>query len=318
MHRGIHSLLKQLRVGLVATSKFVPPSMGWIPDSPDPRDLTIRSPEIVALLLQLPRRRDKAGNLIDLRSDSEGDYFVVPDSQGCLNASSTFAILSMMEYFERRIFGRTYSGSRLFLYQVTRMFMSPAKSAIVDMGAELRATFKMLTKIGTPPERYWPYMDHDFLRLPGAFEYAVARPFHGLKYFRLDDPESNCDAIWERVQAFLAAGFPIVFGIPVPSSISLAADIPLRIDGDSYEGFQAIVAVGYHKDHYGKKKDAVLIRSSWGSHWGDNGNGWLPATYVRNGFARDFWSVIHADWLQSPELNRPACIVERTDAMNSH
>jgi C1A family cysteine protease len=51
-----------------------------------------------------------------------------------------------------------------------------------------------------------------------------------------------------------------------------------------------------------------LIRSSWGSRWGDNGNGWLPVAFLRKQLARDCWTLVSEEWLESGELSRPAVI----------
>ena len=108
------------------------------------------------------------------------------------------------------------------------------------------------------------------------------------------------------MKSFLAAGFPVVFGFSVPSSWTLDANIPCRPERDATRGGQTVVAIGYHANRYGPAQDALLIRSAWGRRWGDNGNGWLPVAFIRRQLARDFWTLISADWLDSGELSRPA------------
>lgn len=67
-----------------------------------------------------------------------------------------------------------------------------------------------------------------------------------------------------------------------------------------------MVAVGYKTNHSDRGQHALLIRSSWGRQWGDNGNGWLPVAFLRIQLARDFWTLLSENWLESGELTKPA------------
>ena len=51
--------------------------------------------------------------------------------------------------------------------------------------------------------------------------------------------------ILDVVRSFLAAGFPVAFGLPVPTSISRSAEISYRPAFDSVLSGQALLAVGY-------------------------------------------------------------------------
>ena len=134
-------------------STFVPLGFGWQPDLPDGRDRTFRDGEIADVLRCLP---DPSGAAlpgeVDLRRDCGGDYFTNVDDQGPLNASSAFAVLALMEYFERRIHARTFDGSKLFLYQATRHRLSATQQPHADSGADIRGTLKTLLQIGVPAE----------------------------------------------------------------------------------------------------------------------------------------------------------------------
>ena len=289
----------------LAMPKFVPRGLGWQPDLPDSRDYTFRHPEIRAMLQRLKRsQREDLPVEVDLRRDSEGEYFTETEDQGPLNSSTAFAVLSIVEYFERRIHGRTFEGSELFLYKVTRNRIARGKPVLGDTGADVRTTLKVLTQFGVPSDEYWPYDINNFDEEPSAFLYGLAKPFSHLSYFRLDEPNASGEITWVTLKSFLAAGFPIVFGFPVPSSLTADPNIPYRPDFDGIRGGQAVVAVGYRTNHFGRGQDAILIRSSWGSQWGDNGNGWLPVTYVHKKLAEDFWTLLSAECLDTDELHR--------------
>ena len=114
------------------------------------------------------------------------------------------------------------------------------------------------------------------------------------------------------MKSFLAAGFPVLFGFSVPLSLTDGSEILFRPAHDAPCGGQSVVAVGYELNRYGARQDAILIRSSWGQQWGDNGYGWLPVGFVRHHLAQNFWTLISEDWIDILELSRPA-IVEIAD-----
>lgn len=291
-------------------TRFVPQGMGWLPDLPDPRDYTFRHGRVLPLLARLIRTEGlELPPRVDLRRDEHGEYFTPPEDQGPLNCSCAFAVLSLAEYFERRGRGRTFEGSKRFLYKVTRNRIQTQLRATGDTGADLRTTLKEFVQAGVPKEVHWPYIVHQFDEEPGAFPYRQARPFPGLRYLRLDEANRSGKKTLKIVKSFLAAGFPVAFGFPVPSSLTKESDIPYRHGLDSYRGGQAAVAVGYDDNRAGPDKTgALLIRCSWGSEWGDHGYGWLPFAYVRNQLARDFWTFVNEDWLDATEFSRPATI----------
>lgn len=290
-------------------STFVPKGFGWLPDLPDGRDYTLRHPTVTALLSRLhPGSDARLPDEVDLRIDGDGVYFTDVDDQGTLNASSAFAALALVEYFERRVFARTFDGSKLFLYQSTRHRLAPEQTPPTDSGADLRSTLKVLKQVGVSPESYWRYEIDRFTSEPSPFVFANSKPLTNLFYLRLDESNSTGDVTWQTIKSFLASGFPVAFGFSVPSSLTGHSEVPYRPDLDAPRGGQAVVAVGYRANRYGPNEDAVLIRSSWGSQWGDNGNGWLPVHYIRGQIARDFWTLLSPDWENDCGLTRPAVV----------
>ncbi|MGF1583444.1 MAG: C1 family peptidase [Gemmataceae bacterium] len=281
--------------------------MGWIPDWPDPRDYTSAHDKVQELLASLKSRKKPRGGLpksIDLCFDKDGQqYCAGVEDQGYLNCSSACAVLGLVEYFERRVYGHTFEGSSLFLYKMARnLRRTPG-----DCGVDLRTTLKALIRFGVPPVELWLDDPDRFDDEPSNLNaLGFIRDFENLHYLRLDPPNNIGEQTLQVVKSFLAAGFPVAFGFSVPRSISIEPDIPYRPTFDSIRGGQAVVAVGYDNSHRASgTTGAIRIRNSWGNQWGDNGHGWLPYECVKKQLASDFWTILREDWTRHGDFHQP-------------
>jgi C1A family cysteine protease len=165
--------------------------MGWLPDYPDFRDHTIDLDKVPPQLKALGQKDSikamlakvgvaKAARVsipvsVDLRS-----WFSPVENQGSLGSCTANAGVGIMEYFERRAFGKHIDASRLFLYKATRNIMHSTG----DTGAFLRSTMGALVLFGVPPEEYWPYVIASFDKEPSAFCYARGCGNHGRSAFQ--------------------------------------------------------------------------------------------------------------------------------------
>lgn len=282
--------------------------MGWIPDYPDFRDYTEETFEVKSLLGETSvRRPSKLPSAVDLR-----EWCSRVEDQGVLGSCTAHAGVGIIEYYERKSFGRHIEASRLFLYKVTRNLMKMKG----DTGAYLRKTMGAMVLFGVPPEEYWPYSDDGkkFDQEPPAFCYAFAQNYQAIKYFRHDPPRTKPEEVLNRVKTYLSKGHPAMFGFTVYNSIEQAeksGQIPFPSPKERIEGGHAIVAVGYDdkmkiKNKYGKIETtgALLIRNSWGKGWGGGGYGWLPYEYVLRGLAEDFWSILKKEWIDTGEFGK--------------
>jgi C1A family cysteine protease len=291
--------------------------MGWLRDYPDFRDYTAEQDEVALGLKLLGQEHSvkamltKAGVAkpvkvslpasVDLRA-----WFSPIEDQGALGSCTANAGVGIVEYFERKAFGKHIDASRLFLYKTTRNMLHMTG----DTGAYLRSTMGALALFGVPPEEYWQYVVADFDKEPPAFCYAFAQNYKAISYYRLDPPGTAKNVLLNQIKTNLAASLPSMFGFTVYSSYTQASTtgkIPYPTPGERIAGGHAIVAVGYDDSMKIKNTNpgaaettgALLIRNSWGTGWGSSGYGWLPYDYVLKGLAVDWWSLLKNEWIDS-------------------
>ena len=282
--------------------------MGWIPDYPDLRDYTEKTEEVKGILEPTGVLKAKSPPVsVDLR-----EWCSPVEDQGMLGSCTAHAGVGIIEYYERKSFGRHIDASRLFLYKVTRNLMKMKG----DTGAYLRITMGAMVLFGVPPEEYWPYMDDekDFDKEPSSFCYAFAQSYQTLKYFTHDPPGTKSEEILRKIKVYLIKGHPAMFGFTVYNSIEQAdktGRIPFPSSKERIEGGHAVVAIGYDdkmkiKNKYGgvETNGALLIRNSWGKGWGEGGYGWLPYEYILKGLAEDFWSVLKKEWIDTGQFSK--------------
>lgn len=291
---------------------------GWLPPLPSLKDYTEESDQIPMMAEKLgilpSKIEPKAMELpvsVDLR-----DWCSPIENQLDLGSCTAHAAVGVIEYFQRRAFGKYLDGSRLFVYKTTRNLMGVKG----DTGAWLRNTMAALVLCGVPPEKYYPYTNRrtpgpegepTFDDEPSSFVYSLAENFEALNYFCHDPQGMNLppEDVLFSVKKYLAAGIPSMFGFfgfPSFNNTDTKGGIPFPGPKEQAKWGHAVVAVGYDENMKIKNTlsnnettGALLIRNSWGAAWGDKGYGWLPYEYILNKFAVDFWSLISMDWIDT-------------------
>ncbi len=291
---------------------------GWLPPLPDNRDFTDDKKDIKELFKNVRKPpttlRATLPASVDLRSDCSPI-----ESQLNLGSCTAHAGVGIVEYYEKRAFGRHLDGSRLFVYKTTRNLMGVTG----DTGAWCRITMAALSLFGVPPENHWRYNDlaqpgpdgePAFDDEPTAFVYSLADNYEALKYFCHDPLSSSRPRkdVLNSVKKYLAAGIPSMFGFwgfDSSESSDEPGAIPFPCSWEQAKWGHAVAAVGYND----KKKiintqcnqkttGALLIRNSWSKEWGDQGYGWLPYDYVLNYLALDFWSLLSMKWIDKGDF----------------
>jgi C1A family cysteine protease len=286
----------------------VPFAMGWMRDLPDVRDYTTGHEEVASLLNAVPAGETVCAEdpslpaKVDLRQ-----WCSAIEDQRTIGSCTANAGVGIVEYYQRRAFGKHLDGSRLFVYKATRNLLGMTG----DTGAWLRSAMGALTLFGVPPERYWPYDIAKYDVEPPAFVYALGQTYQAEKFYRLDPGGIAPADLLAAIKKHLAAGVPPMFGFTVYDSISQAdgtgkGRIPFPQPTDRVAGGHAIAAVGYddqmeirHRAASTATKGALIIRNSWGTGWGDRGYGYLPYEYVLRRLAVDWWVLVKAEWLDT-------------------
>jgi C1A family cysteine protease len=290
--------------------------LGWLPDYPDFRDYDIGK-KVIETKQEKRGVKESVNELLSRINFQESKKVSIPslmdlrgwcppvENQGSLGSCTANAGVGLMEYFERRAFGKHIDASRLFLYKTTRNLLHWTG----DTGAFIRTTMGAMILFGVCPEEYWLYKISDFEKEPPAFCYSFAENYKTIQYYRLDPSGTSRELLLNRVKSFITAGLPSMFGFTVFNSINQAENdgkIPYPCRRDRVLGGHAVVAVGFNDEIEienmtceGKTTGALLIRNSWGRGWGVNGYGWLPYVYVNNGLAVDWWTLLKSEWVDT-------------------
>ena len=152
-------------------------------------------------------------------------------------------------------------------------------SQLVDgqnVGTYFSDTFDIAQEQGVDTRSHYTQGDYDYVSLPTEAEVANASHWRISGYESLGIGYDPADTK-ATLQAAMAAGKPVVLGIPVYDNffdVSAAHSDYSSVSG-SYEGGHAITAFGY--DAYG-----VTIENSWGAGWGDDGFARLSWSFIDN------------------------------------
>jgi len=179
--------------------------MGWRREPPDYRDLTFDTHDVqFTLRISTPFKAANAPNAVLPATVDLRKWCTRVRDMGKLGCSTAFAVTGLIEYFERRAFGRQGDFSELFLYRATRDLLRCSG----DSGADLRSTLRALRTFGLPSESLYPYVVEKFDDAAPAYCYCFSEPFRAMRYFRLDAANLTGKEVLLNVRKCLAARMP--------------------------------------------------------------------------------------------------------------
>lgn len=158
----------------------------------------------------------------------------------------------------------------------------------IDSGTYIRQAIRQLSKVGFCQDRVYPGTDgndlHDFDQQPPrlAFRQAFDQRLTSAEYYRITSENDARILSWKQA---LAAGNPIVFGVPVSNAFlewkGGREPAPMPVSDADVVGGHAMCALGY--DELG-----VCGPQTWGSEWGRAGWFYLSWDYITQ-WMMDAW-----------------------------
>jgi C1A family cysteine protease len=251
----------------IKTKSVRKPRYGWVPDTPDQRDLLYAAVRPAPVTLP---------TFIDLRPACSS-----VEDQGNLGSCTGNALAGAIEFLERKDRVLFVDASRLFIYYNERAMEGTVKS---DSGAMIRDGIKTLKNIGVCSEMRWPYIISKFSIKPGTACYKEALKRRITSYHRI--------LTLDEMRVCLAEGFPFVFGFTVYESfespeVAKTGIVPMPQPSERTLGGHAVVAVGYDD---GQRR--FIVRNSWGTAWGQKGYFTIPYEYLANrNLSDDLWTI---------------------------
>jgi C1A family cysteine protease len=100
----------------------------------------------------------------------------------------------------------------------------------------------------------------------------------------------------DEIRAYLAEGFPFVFGFSVyecfeSQAVAWTGVLNMPKPGEAQVGGHAVMAAGYND-----AKKTFIVRNSWGDDWGMKGYFTIPYKYVFDrDLSGDFWTMRHGE-----------------------
>jgi len=218
--------------------------------------------------------------------------------QGAIGSCTANAAATVFSFLNKKKTLQNFIPSRLFIYYNTRSLEGTLQE---DSGATLRNTMKSVRVWGACSETVWVYDPNMMFQKPSPKSYTDAEKHQTLVYTRVP-------LTVKQMKSVLVKGLPFVMGIAVYSSFMSTktrqtGNVPYPdVLAEELLGGHAICIIGYSD-----RRQAFLARNSWGAHWGNSGNFWLPYTYATDPtLSFDAWVIADIEIVRSA-----GCVVQK-------
>ncbi|CAB4241787.1 Peptidase_C1 domain containing protein [uncultured Caudovirales phage] len=200
------------------------------------------------------------------------------EEQSALGSCTAQAIVGAYELLLKRDYPEQFVElSRLFVYYNGRVVEGSPEDE--DQGIYIRDGIKSVDQFGICQEHLWPYQVDMFSTKPSVESYNDAATRKIKRYYRIAGLADVLDA--------LSNHHPVVAGITVYAGFDHITNsnpvLAMPADNEVELGGHAVVFVGYDL-----AKKLILVRNSFGSHWGEHGYFWIPFAYIEQDLT-DAW-----------------------------
>lgn len=173
--------------------------------------------------------------------------------------------------------------SRLFIYYNTRVLGGNVSS---DTGGSITNAISTLKTKGSCDESLWTYDVTKVFVAPPSSCYTSALNHKVITSATITLPTNTTEnSVIAPLRSILINGFPFIMRMKVYQSIftptvPIAGVIAFPIaSGDVFLGYHYIICIGFDDT-----KRRFTLRNSWGQGNGDNGDYYIPYSYVANGY----------------------------------
>lgn len=257
---------------------------GWIPDLPDHRDK----------LFTEVRPSSKVPVAHDLWEKGSMPAIYDQLQLGSCTGNGWARVMQKILMEQGMDFGVP---SRMLIYQLELLQNGEFGQ---DNGAQIRDGARVVSNMGVVKESEWAYYMSNFTVMPSDSLIQEAHKVEALQYERIVVGTPGAP-----MRSAISAGYPIVFGFPVPDYFEdesrwdpATQALPLPGADVQWIGGHCVVVTGFDFSQRKYRVPVFLCDNSWGESWGKAGRFAMDYRWftpygdtVPNALASDLWIV---------------------------